>query len=153
MNKAKPRSFECSICKDTFEGMFGNNPAPFLGDDCCGWCNDTYVVPIRMQMMQMLAEARTPAGWVEEFTLSVEKVEDDPEAQVHIDDTPAPMVDVETVLKKLKKLKSVKRLSTLSLPGYRISRSGKPGRLFLFASQMRPRHTRRVAPTSETSVL
>jgi hypothetical protein len=51
------RDFVCCICERTIEGKYGNNPAPFVGDDCCDDCNGAFVVPIRMQMLAMKREA------------------------------------------------------------------------------------------------
>jgi hypothetical protein len=45
------REFKCCICEDSVEGEYGNNPAPFVGDKCCDYCNEIAVVSVRMAML------------------------------------------------------------------------------------------------------
>jgi hypothetical protein len=65
---AKLRKFECCICGDTIKDDYGNNPDPFVGDRCCNFCNETCVIPARLQMALLIeqvsagtAEARAKA--------------------------------------------------------------------------------------------
>jgi hypothetical protein len=58
----KPRAFTCCICNDKIDGEYGNNPYPFVGSKCCNWCNDAYVVQIRLQMMGAKMDARGEVG-------------------------------------------------------------------------------------------
>ena len=47
------RTYVCSICGKTFTG-WGNNPYPVTkgeNDRCCDICNDTRVIPARLQAM------------------------------------------------------------------------------------------------------
>ena len=46
-------TFVCSICGKTFTG-WGNNPYPVTkgeNDRCCDLCNDTKVIPARLEQM------------------------------------------------------------------------------------------------------
>lgn len=46
-------AFKCSICGGFFYG-FGNNPWPVTteeGDRCCDACNETQVIPARIELM------------------------------------------------------------------------------------------------------
>ena len=46
-------AFKCSICGGFFYG-WGNNPWPVTteeGDRCCDACNDTQVIPARIELM------------------------------------------------------------------------------------------------------
>ena len=44
----------CSICKEGYEG-FGNNAYPFKGR-CCDECNETIVIPARLEMANVREE-------------------------------------------------------------------------------------------------
>ena len=45
-------AFECVICEEWFKGL-GHNPAPVAEDPearCCGECNATLVIPVRLHL-------------------------------------------------------------------------------------------------------
>jgi len=42
---------KCSICKYNEIGKFGHNAQPINDGRCCGWCNNEFVIPRRMQIM------------------------------------------------------------------------------------------------------
>lgn len=49
---------KCCICHgklSSFEGDFGNNPAPLMrgkNNRCCNNCNDRFVTPVRILQLQ-----------------------------------------------------------------------------------------------------
>ena len=45
-------AFTCSICGQTFQG-YGNNPAPYPGEECCGRCNILAVIPARLETARL----------------------------------------------------------------------------------------------------
>ena len=50
----------CCICGQEFTGC-GNNPYPVKSDDnarCCDICNDTVVIPARLEELQTVFENR-----------------------------------------------------------------------------------------------
>ena len=50
----------CCICGQKFTG-YGNNPYPVKSDDnarCCDICNDTVVIPARLEELQTVFENR-----------------------------------------------------------------------------------------------
>ena len=46
------RVYICSICGNMFSG-YGNNPAPFQGEECCGRCNILAVIPARLETARL----------------------------------------------------------------------------------------------------
>lgn len=52
--------FNCCICHKDFEG-YGNNPYPYVKQKdarCCNNCNNTYVIPLRMFDIFILADTQ-----------------------------------------------------------------------------------------------
>ena len=50
----------CCICGQEFTGL-GNNPYPVRSDEdasCCDICNDTVVIPARLEELQTVFENR-----------------------------------------------------------------------------------------------
>jgi len=40
----------CCICTEIIADPYGHNAEPIAGGRCCGFCNDTAVIPTRMRM-------------------------------------------------------------------------------------------------------
>ena len=40
----------CSICRENYTG-YGNNAQPVNDGRCCDFCNNTVVIPARLQMI------------------------------------------------------------------------------------------------------
>jgi len=51
-------SFVCRICKAIVDEKFGNNPAPVYPSryKCCNVCNQAFVLPFRMEMMDQIED-------------------------------------------------------------------------------------------------
>ena len=43
---------KCSICKYNDIGKYGHNAQPINDGRCCGWCNNYFVIPKRLNQMK-----------------------------------------------------------------------------------------------------
>ena len=42
---------KCSICNYNEIGTYGHNAAPINNGRCCGWCNNNFVIPKRIEIL------------------------------------------------------------------------------------------------------